>query len=461
MKKPNIFQTILSVAACKLTRFVLRKTGRGGTAVPGIVAMKLAGNILSVVSEGMEIVLVTGTNGKTTTCNMIDHAMKSAGLECLLNKSGANMLHGMAADLICNATWLGRPKTHYAVLECDEAALKLIAPGVRPKVIVVTNLFSDQVDRYGGVQNTLAEIRTGVERSPQAILVLNAEEPLSASLSLNVPNQVIWFGLEETVGVQGNIDLSDAGTCPVCHGEYTYDYHIYAHLGGFRCPKCGYARKTPDVAVTSIDQITAGGSRIHLKTDADSKKREVQISLPAVYNIYNAAAAVAAAKAVGVSADQAVHSLSSVHSSFGRLETFHFDGIRVQMILVKNPAGCNQAFSYLTGLNEDYALVHCLNNRTGDGHDISWIESTDYEKLCKDPHLKKLYIGGECAKELTQRLHKAGVDESILEPVSDYSKLIDLLKSQFYPVFILPNYTAMMEIRPLLSKAAGTGDFWE
>ena len=459
MKKPNTAQTILSVASCKLTRAILRKTGRGGTAIPGIVAMKAAKNILAAVSEGMEIVVVTGTNGKTTSCNMIEHALTSGGHECLLNKSGANMLHGMAADLIAAADWLGKPQYPYAVLECDEAALKLVVPYIRPKVIVVTNLFSDQVDRYGGVQNVLQEIRTGVERSPESVLVLNADEPLSASLARSTPNKVVWYGLEASVGTQGNIDLADAGVCPECGGEYAYDYHTYAHLGGFRCPRCGYRRKDPDVAVISVDKKGTDGSTIHLQCDGVIQK--VRISLPAVYNIYNAAAAIAATKALGLPAQEAIDSLSSVQSSFGRLETFSLNGNRVQMILVKNPAGCNQAFSYVTGTGEDYSAVLCLNNRTGDGHDISWIESADYEKLCADPHLKKIYVAGDCREELYARLRKAGASEERMERVSDYHALVEQLKEEGHPVFLLPNYTSMMELRQAMTQATGNREFWE
>ena len=493
MKKPNIVSTILSVAACKLTRFVLRKTGRGGTAIPGIVAMKVCPNILAAVSDGMKIVVVTGTNGKTTTCNMIEHALTSAGYDCLLNKSGANLLHGIASDLITSATWLGKAKHPYAVLECDEAALKQVVPFLNPRAIVVTNLFSDQVDRYGGVENTKKEIRTGIERSPESILVLNADEPLTASLGLNVPNRVLWYGLEKGVGVRGNVDLSDAGVCPCCGSNYVYDSHIYAHLGSYRCPQCGYSRPVPNVAVTSIDRMSADGSSFHIRTElpglaADAARstqstgtavgdrtagaagnaqtsavysQEVFLSLPAVYNIYNSAASVTAALAMGVSSSAALSSLGSVSSSFGRLETFNLNGNRLQMILVKNPAGCNQAFSYLTGLEEDFSAVLCLNNRTGDGHDISWIENTDYEKLCQDPHLRTLYVGGDCKDALYDRLVRAGAPEDRMVRFTDYASLVTTLSQEPCPVFLLPNYTAMMELRGALSVKTGTKDFWE
>ena len=459
MAKPGKIRTILSVAACKASRALLRRTGRGGTAVPGDVAMKFARNILEAVSEGMEIVVVTGTNGKTTTCSMIEHAVTACGKDCLLNRSGANLLSGITADLTCNATAAGKPKTHYAVLECDEAALKQVVPLIHPKAVVVTNLFSDQVDRYGGVENTLKEIRKGVEKVPETTLVLNAEEPLSASLSLGTPNPVIWYGMDASVGVQGNVDLKDALVCPRCGSEYTYDYHVYAHLGGFACPGCGYRRAEPDVAVTKILRIAPDGSTAVMRIGG--KEQEVKIAVPAVYNVYNAAAAIGAVKALGLPVSKAAASLASTQSAFGRLETFNIGGNRLQMILVKNPAGCNQAFSYLTGIGEDYTAVLCLNNRTGDGHDISWIEDTDYEKLCADPHLKKLYVCGECAAQLSERLKRAGAGDDLQQIVTDYNELLKLLLKEKRPIYALPNYTSMMELRKVLIPAAGKKDFWE
>ena len=459
MKKPNKIQTILSVASCKLTRAVLRKTGRGGTALPGTVAMKISKNILSVPAGDMEIVVVTGTNGKTTTCNMIEHVLTEAGHDCHRDKSGANLLHGITSDLLCDTNWLGKPRNHYAVLEVDEAALKQVVPLIRPRAIVVTNLFTDQADRFGGVENTLREIRKGIKRSPESVLVLNADDTQSSSLGLGVPNKVIRFGLEESVGEQGKVDLFDAGKCPKCGGDYEYDYHIYAHLGGFRCPKCGYRREKPDVAVTSIGRMDTNGSTFQLSTDGESQ--EVYVSLPAVYNVYNAAACIGAIKAMGLPVPEAVQGLANVRSAFGRMETFSLGDNVLQMILVKNPAGCNQAFTYVTSFKDNFNAVLCLNNRTGDGHDISWIENTDYERLCSDPYLQKIYVCGDRAQDLYDRLIKAGADESRMELVTDYAKLVDELEAEKCTTFLLPNYTAMMELRSALNPRTGNKDFWE
>ncbi len=442
-----------------MIRTVLRKTGRGGTALPGTVAMKISRNILSVPAKDMEIVLVTGTNGKTTTCNMIEHALTDGGHDCHRDKSGANLLHGITSDLLCDTNWLGKPNSHYAVLEVDEAALKQVAPLIHPKAIVVTNLFTDQADRFGSVENTRKEIKKGILLSPDSVLVLNAQDTQSAALALGVPNKVIWYGLDGSVGEQGDVDLSDAGKCPKCGSAYEYDYHIYAHLGGFRCPKCGYAHHEPDVTVTSIDKMDTSGSTIHLRTDG--KEEEVFVALPAVYNVYNAAACVGAIKAMGLPASEAIQSLATVQSAFGRMETFELGGNVLQMILVKNPAGCNQAFTYVTSFGNPFNAVLCLNNRTGDGHDFSWIENTDYEKLCADPHLQKLYVCGDRAQDLYDRLLRADAHQENMELVTDYSKLVDELEQETCTTFLLPNYTAMMELRTALSPKTGNKEFWE
>ena len=213
------------------------------------------------------------------------------------------------------------------------------------------------------------------------------------------------------------------------------------------------------MAISSIEKVGPDGSEVNMQIHG--KNRSVRIAIPVVYNISNAAAATAACMALGLSIPKVLDSLSSAKAAFGRLETFDLNGQRLQMILVKNPAGCNQAFSYLTGLKEDYTAVLCLNNRTGDGHDISWINDTDYEMLVSDPHLKKIYVAGECRSQLADRLKKAGLPASAMQLVDDYGSLLQKLMREKNPVYALPNYTAMMELRKVLAEATGRKDFWE
>ncbi|MGN0363330.1 MAG: MurT ligase domain-containing protein [Bilifractor sp.] len=510
----NTVKTMLAVGACKTTRNVLRLLHRGGTTTPGRVAMKLDADILETVSKGMEIIVVTGTNGKTTTSNMIEHALSGSGRDVLANKSGANLLPGVTAEFTSNATATGKPKKHYAVIECDEGALKQVVPRIHPKVIVVTNLFRDQLDRYGEVMHTLEEIRKGIKMVPDAILCLNADDSLTASLAIGVPNPVTYFGIDCPVGEQENLEISDARYCIRCGTEYVYDYHTYAHLGGFRCPKCGYSRIHPAVAVTEIERVSSSGSTARIRfgrdgsqaqdngnsdlvknTDANrapvtgpqttpatdmapdlrtiptaqttgSDKREeteqeVSIGLPAVYNIYNGAAAIAAYQAAGFDRNEVISSLADVHSSFGRMETFRLGEVPLQMILVKNPAGCNQALSYLASLNEDYQAVFCLNDRTADGHDISWIWDADFEKVCRDPHMKHAFVVGDRADDMQLRLKYAGASERVIEKMPDNAALIEKLQQSSLPVFILPNYTSMLSLRAALSTITGKQAFWK
>jgi len=459
MSKPNLLQTVLSVGACKLTRWGLRITGKGGTALPGKVARFFAPDILERVSDGMEIIVVTGTNGKTTTCRMLEHTLTSNGHPCLANKSGANLLSGVTAEITCNATWTGKPKTHYAVIECDEGALKQVVPLIHPKVIVVTNLFRDQLDRYGEVMHTVETIRVGIKKVPESILCLNADDSLVSSLAFDVPNKVVYYGIDVPVGDQSDERISDARHCIRCGAEYRYHYHTYAHLGGFYCPKCGYARQTPEVSVRAIREVRADGSDVQMQIGGE--EMDVHIGLPAVYNIYNAAAAICGYRAFGLPVDEVLTALSDVHSSFGRMENFQLGGVRVQMILVKNPAGCNQALSYLAGLSEDFNAVFCLNDHTADGHDISWIWDADYETVVRDPHLKNVFVWGERAEDMQLRLKYAGLDESRVTLFRESGELIEAMKKSALPVFVLPNYTTMLALRAALGSETGAQDFWK
>lgn len=459
MKKPNQLQIILSVAACKATRTLLRLSGRGGTALPGKAARLFAGDILETVSAGMEIIVVTGTNGKTTTSRMLEHALTAGGRACLANKSGANLLSGVTAEMTCNAAWTGKPRTHYAVIECDEGALKQVVPLIHPKVIVVTNLFRDQLDRYGEVMHTAQQLRMGIEKVPEAVLCLNADDSLVASLAEGIPNQVVWYGLDLPVGEQKDAAISDAKYCIHCGAPYRYHYHTYAHLGGFYCPSCGYRRQEASVAVTDIHSISADGSTVTMRLG--ESKREVHIGLPAVYNIYNAAAAVCAGIAFGLTGEELLPTLSDVRSSFGRMETFELSGNRVQMILVKNPAGCNQALSYVGSLEQDYSLILCLNDRTADGHDISWIWDADYEQLAGNEHIRHIYVSGDRAEDMQLRLKYAGWREEDVTHCMDNEELLTRMREDGCPCFILPNYTSMLSLRKALSDATGGADFWK
>ncbi len=455
-------KTMLGVLACKGARASLRVAKSGGTTLPGRAAMFFDKNILADVSQNMDIIVVTGTNGKTTTCNMLEQALSSTGVDVLANKSGANLLKGVTAEFCANANWKGVPKKKYAIIECDEGALKQVVPLIKPKVILVTNLFRDQLDRYGEVTHTLEQIRMGVEKAPESILCLNADCSLTASLAKDVPNKVVYYGIDCPYGEQKEPEVSDAKYCINCGEEYKYEYHTYAHLGGFYCPKCGYKRSQTNTAVTAINKLSAKGTEVTMEFRSGDKvdKENVLISLPAIYNVYNAVGAVCAYTAAGFKREDILKSLSVTSSSFGRMETFDLDGVDVQMILVKNPAGCNQALTYVTSMDE-YEAVICLNDKTADGHDISWIWDAEYERLASDDSLKKLIVSGDRAEDIALRLKYAGLDESKIELIKGWDNLVNAMKKSEYPVFVLPNYTSMLALRKTLAEVTGAEEFWK
>ena len=467
-------RTVFAVAVCKASRAVLHRIGRGGTSFPGKAAMVLKKDLLTVVSQDVASIVVTGTNGKTTTAAMLESVLRCAGLETVSNRSGANLLSGVTAELAACTDWRGRAVKHYAVIECDEGALHQVVPLLRPKVIIVTNLFRDQLDRYGEVMHTLEAVRRGIEQVPEAVLCLNADDSLTASLALDLPNPVAWFGIgigveagdpEQNSGQDfGNEEasVSDARYCIRCGKEYVYSFRTFAHLGGFRCPACGYARPDPDVEITSIDSMDYTGTRVHMRFEKRSVGMvPVNIAAPALYNIYNAAAAACSAQAAGISLQAVLKALASTSGAFGRMETFEPGGAAAQMILVKNPAGCNQALDYLCSLKKPYALILCLNDRDADGHDISWIWDVDYEKLCQHPFLQGIYVWGIRAEDLQLRLKYAGIPESRIRHIRKKETLLMIIRGSKVPVFILPNYTAMLPLRELLQKETGKAEFWK
>ena len=454
-------RAILAILLCKFLRFVSRVLHRGGTAMPGRFALKVCPNLLSILSRDVKTVAITGTNGKTTSSRMVEQAFADAGLSYFANRSGANLISGITTEFVMNSTLGGKPKKEYAVIECDEAAARRTFGQLRPKVVMVTNLFRDQLDRYGEVTHTLENIREGLKAVPDATLCLNADCSLTSSLAGDLPNRVVWFGIEQGAAPsRAKPEISDATHCIRCKTEYEYDYITYGHLGGFRCPKCGYHREAPQVAVTAVLNLGVDTSDVTMAIGG--QEYAVHINLPAAYNIYNAVGSAAALYAFGFTPEAIVHALGAFGCGFGRMEKFDLRGTPGRMMLVKNPAGCNQTMRYLAGLNEDATFVVCLNDRDADGTDISWIWDADFERLAAmGEHLRHVFVSGTRADELRLRLKYAGVDETKIQVYYDYDLLIDAMCASEYPVFIMPTYTSMLDLRGRLQKRLGGKEFWE
>ena len=453
----RVFTALL---ACRAARTAARLLRRGGTAKPGEIAMRICPDIAAVLARGVESVVVTGTNGKTTSCRMLERAFAEAGLGCAANRSGANLMSGIVTTLAEQSSLTGDCRKRYAVLECDEGWVKKVLPALKPKVLLVTNLFQDQVDRYGGVENALAAIRAGAEASPDTLLCLNADDAVSSALAAGAKNPVRRYGLSRAAGETGaEPGAREVTRCMLCGAELEYDYVNYAHLGGFRCPGCGHHREDPAVCVEKIDELGLDSSTVELSVDGKTEK--VYVNQPAIYNIYNAAGAVAAATAMGIPAEDAERAVGSFDCGFGRMEKFALGAAGARMVLVKNAAGTNQVIGFLARQSAPFDLVFVTNNRVSDGTDTSWLADAEFETLAALPALGAVTVSGTCAEQMTARLRAAGVAEDKLHLQPDLAAVAETVSAAERPVFILPSYTGMMELRPLLLRRCGGKEFWE
>ncbi len=431
---------ILSIVTAKLIAFVLRLFNKGATTLPGRAALKIKYNVLTKLSRNVRIICVTGTNGKTTTCALIAHALKEAGCSYFINSGGANMLSGVTTAFIMNSSILGRCRKEFAILECDENSLPLISRYLDAEIVAVTNIFRDQLDRYGEISHTLASIKKGIENMPRAELILNADDPVSFSLS-EMKNSYVTFGL--SADFKSNA-VSDCRFCPRCSNELKYKTKTLAQLGSFYCTKCGYRRRTPDFEISDIS-----GSCFMLRGEL------LSTSLGGLYNLYNIAAAAAVISAIKAGK---LKSLCTFSGAFGRMEKFNNNGKTVLLLLVKNPVGLSACIKYICSVKSDMEIAFALNDNDADGRDVSWIWDSDFT-----PVLSKcdcVYTIGKRSLDMALRLKYDGIKSDIIDG-ENYGKLIETIKNCNSDFVVFSSYTAMMNMRRLFINEFGGKNFWE
>ena len=456
-QRPGIRLTA-AIFLCKACRAVLRLFRRGGTSLPGKIALAVCPDVLRRCSCGMKIILVSGTNGKTTTCRIIEQGLRAAGIDVMANRSGANLLAGICAEFVANSSMQGKARKQTAVIECDEAALKLVIEHLSPAVLVVTNIFRDQLDRYGEIMNTRNGLRAAIEKNSDMTLCLNADDSLVVSLAQGLENPCLYFGVDEGEASIASEEKSDALYCIRCRHKYSYRYKTYAHLGDFSCPECGYARPERQISAKHIIAMYDDYSLIDMSIFGQC--HEQKIPLPAVYNIYNCLAAATGLHSLGLSLPNFGDEADQVYG-FGRMEKFNI-GHGATMILVKNPAGFTQVISYLSNLNYGYDLMCCLDDQLADGEDVSWIWDVPFENLAAHERLiGNVYTAGRRRGDMYLRLKYAGFTPAKLKEIKDDRSFATKLECRTRPLFILPTYSAMMRLRPVLAKKIRSKDFWE
>lgn len=459
----------LAILASRLLTLAIRLSGRGGgTSLPGKVALKLCPDLLEQLAGRFTILMVTGTNGKTTTSRMIARLLEAADIRFATNKSGANLASGVTAAVAGAVSPFGKTGFTHLLLETDEAAFRIVAPKLRPKAIIATNFFRDQLDRYGELYSTLNAVRSGLAGTPDSILVYNADDSLCASLAIDietgfpVKREQIPYGLGPACGTGVTPESSDAAYCIRCSTRYTYTATTYGHLGHFRCPSCGYSR--PDAAVECLS-LEAADDHTHITFSTTRGKCEAVVALPGLYNVYNALSAAALAEALDIPHEAVRTALSSFERGFGRMETFPVEGRTVQIILVKNPTGFNQVLQHLTGLAGVIVPAFLINDALADGTDISWLWDVDFERFAEQAAgMPGMVVSGIRADDMAVRLKYAGVSEA---RVTVHPKTEDAFSAALAltpaggTLCLMPTYTALLDLRGLLARKYGLKDFWE
>ena len=443
----------VAVWAGKITTKVLKLTGSGGTSLPGKVVLKICPDILGHLAKDMKIICVTGTNGKTTTCHIIRDMLEANGNTVFCNDAGANLLGGVVSAFVNAATFSGKVKTDYALLECDEAALKSIVEhfGDLDVTAVVTNVFRDQLDRYGEVLTTVNKIRAGLSQLPNVKLILNADCSLTTSLSDLPHSEIHYFGVNGPLYEGTSSDISDAVYCIRCKTKYQYHYHTFGHLGGFYCEKCGYKRQDPDVALLGVKEWKDASSVVEM--DVFGKQVEAEVMLPGGYNLYNALAATTIAHQIGLSEEKIVSVLAGLTTHFGRMEQVMLGKAPLNLVLVKNPAGFNEVLQFLIQQKPSGNIVFGLNDNYADGKDISWIYDVEFERLTEAAAgAKHFYFTGKRAYDMQLRLKYADFDTGKFSVEKDYKTLITQIEQSGEQTFLVLSYTCMLEFREKLAE---------
>jgi UDP-N-acetylmuramyl tripeptide synthase len=435
-----------------------RRLGRGGgTSLPGKLLIRWrpeAIRDLSGVIPGGAVVL-SATNGKTTTARLLAACVRAGGHRLVTNPSGANLVSGVATALLATSG-----TADLGLFEVDEAALPAVAAQLEPRVVLLMNLFRDQLDRYGELEEIASRWRVMLERLPaDTTVILNADDPAVAALGDAHPGAT-YFGIDDPTPALAQLPhAADSKRCRRCDAPLIYDVVFVGHLGHWRCDACGWSRPRPGIRATRV--IVDGLRGVDLEIATPQGPVIARLPLPGLHNAYNATAAVAVASALGVDPTLMATALEESQAAFGRAERVRLEGRDVLLLLVKNPAGANETIRTLLLDPEPIDLLIALNDRTADGRDVSWIWDVDFEPLLG--HIRRLTLTGDRAYDLALRFRYAGFEPDGIQLVPDLERAVDAAVAgapEGRPISMLPTYTAMLDLRRILVRRGAAEAFW-
>lgn len=466
---------ILATATSKALTTGIRLVGRGGgTALPGLVANKLDPNMLDKLARRLPsgAVVVAGTNGKTTTSRMLARTLEAAGRRVVHNRSGSNLVRGISAAFAEQLPLFGAGGIEIGVIETDENALPDVVNRVQPRVVLLLNLFRDQLDRYGELETIAAKWQTAVRAlEPETTLIVNADDPTLAVLARDTPAHVVTFGLSESGSELPALPhASDAAICRLCETPLAYDALYLSHLGNYHCPNCGIQRPALDFSAWSIELDGVRRLRMTVADARDAHERlefRADVALPGLYNAYNALAAIAAARVLGVPQHPILDALRGFEAAFGRLERVDYRGRHLTLALAKNPVGFNEVLRMITTDPLAGPIVIGINDLFADGTDVSWLWDVDFEVLADERHRFPAFAAGIRGADLAVRLKYAGVPDernNLSAAGVPFSEALDQIIEQTQPgdnIFVLLTYTAMLELRKTLADRGVVAAFWK
>jgi len=449
----------LEIVLARATGTLSRVAGvGGGTTVPGKLLWKLDPGAVDELAGRLPLgsALVSATNGKTTTAAMAAEILRGK-FRLAHNRSGANLVSGVASSL------LSARDAELGLFEVDEAALPEVVRRLRPRAVCLGNLFRDQLDRYGELELVAGRWRAAVDGLPSdSRLVVNGDDPQVGDLGRDRdPATRTVFGVDDPRHAHTALQhAADSKWCIRCGTPYEYIAAYMGHLGDYRCPNCGHARPPLDVIAREIE--LDGIERVSFDLVTPEGSRQVRLGVPGLYNVYNALGAASLSRGLGATLDDVHAGLERFHAAFGRFERIDVDGKSLLVLLIKNPAGANEAIRTLLAGEPPTLLLVALNDATADGKDVSWIWDVDFEPLL--PTLDRLVATGDRAAELALRFKYGGLDETAIEVVPELETALDRGLELTPPggqLVALPTYTAMLALREVVARRGHVRPYWQ
>ena len=395
--------------AAKIVKQASIIVGKQGSAMPGRVALKVNPGLIKSLSGQVrgKIIVTCGTNGKTTTNNLLCEELEAQGYKVVCNRVGANMVEGVATAFTDAADLSGRLDADYACLEIDEASAWHVFAFMKPDFMIVTNLFRDQLDRYGEIDLTMEALEKAIRMEPDMKLIINGDDPLTAFLAMESGNRFVSFGVSEQVQERGGSEVREGRFCERCGAQLHYDFYHFSQLGVYHCPNCGFERPQIDYEASGIR--LEGGLSFDIKVvHGACPPVPITASMSGFYNVYNILAVWAALKECGLGTEGFNGALRGYKPQFGRGEAFEIGGTRVLLNLAKNPAGFNQNISAMLEDRTPKDLIIAINDNAQDGRDISWLWDVDFDRLA-DETIRSIAVSGTRALDMRLRLKYVGI----------------------------------------------------